>query len=299
MIAQRARTMAGLIAVLPAAAFVLSGQILGQTSGCTRCGYSPLAPLGAVWMRREARQREEAPRREARKRERSAVARLGGPYTVCVRTCDGSFFPVTYTGVASRADGLEAVCRSLCPNADMALFSFPFGGTIEQARSSTGEPYAKLSNAGKFQQTYDPSCSCRGEGQSWTNALAIAEARYGHRAGDILVTPEKSAQMSRPIQDQRTMSAGPMITKNDVKMKLEGLASPTPVLDVASPATVLDGNGVDAQLNAAAAKIGHSTSGITDDDPLGGASYGVNQGQIVEETGPDGSMRRVRIVAPQ
>jgi hypothetical protein len=297
MIAQRARTMAGLIAVLPAAAFVFGGQILGQTSGCSRCGHSGLAPLGAEPIRREA-WRGEAPRREHRKRERSALAMLGGSYTVCVRTCDGSFFPVHFTGVASRADGLEAVCRSLCPNADVALFSFPFGGTIEQARSSTGEPYANLANAGKFEQSYDASCSCRGEGQSWTNALAMAEARYGHRAGDILVTPEKSAQMSRPIQDPRTTSAGAMTTKNDVRMKLEGLASPAPVLDEVSPATVLDSNGVDAQLQAAAAKIGHSTSGITDDDPTGGASYSVNQGRIVEESGPDGSMRRVRIVAP-
>jgi hypothetical protein len=103
--------------------------------------------------------------------------------------------------------------------------------------------------------------------------------------------------MSRPIQDPRTTSAA-TLTKNDVRMKLEGLASPASVLDDGLSATVLDGNGVDAQLQAAAAKIGHSTSGITDHDPPGGASYGVKQGRIVEETGPDGSMRRVRIVAP-
>jgi Protein of unknown function (DUF2865) len=288
MITQRARTMAGLIAVLPAAAFIFSGQILGQTSGCTRCGSFGLAPLGAKLAEPVWRSRQEAPKREARKRERRAIARLGGSYTVCVRTCDGSFFPVSYTSVASRADGLEAVCRSLCPNADMALFSFPFGGTIEQARSSTGEPYANLPNAGKFQQTYDPRCSCRGEGQSWMDALASAEARYGHRAGDILVTAEKSVQMSQPNQGSRTISAEAMTIKDDVKMKLEGLAS---------PASVLDGDGVDAQLRAAAAKIGHQTSGITDNLPSD-ASYTLNQGQIVEVTNPDGSMRRVRVVAP-
>jgi Protein of unknown function (DUF2865) len=289
MITQRSLTMTGLIAVLPAAAIVLSGQILGQSFGCARCGSSGLASLGAEPIWGEARRREEAPRREARKRERRGVAKLGGSYTVCVRTCDGSFFPVSYTGAASRADGLEAVCRSLCPNADVALFSFPFGGTIDQARSSTGEPYANLPNAGKFQQTYDPRCSCRGEGQSWMDALASAEARYGHRAGDILVTPEKSVQMSQPNQNPRTMSVEAMTIKDDVKMKLEGLASPAPVLD---------GDGVDAQLRAAAAKIGHQTSGITDDDLRSDPSYGLNQGQIVEVTNPDGSMRRVRIVAP-
>ena len=42
-----------------------------------------------------------------------------GSYAVCVRTCDGSFFPVSYSGAGSRADSLEEVCRSLCPNADV------------------------------------------------------------------------------------------------------------------------------------------------------------------------------------
>ncbi len=78
-----------------------------------------------------------------------------GSYAVCVRACDGSFFPVSYSGSGSRADSLEDVCRSLCPNADVALYSFPFGGTIEQAVSSTGEPYVDMPNALKFQQSFD------------------------------------------------------------------------------------------------------------------------------------------------
>src|SRR5262249_5562095 len=77
-----------------------------------------------------------------------------GSYAVCVRTCDGSFFPVSYSGAGSRADSLEDVCRSLCPNADVALYSFPFGGTIEEAESPSGEPYANLPNASKFERTF-------------------------------------------------------------------------------------------------------------------------------------------------
>ena len=122
-----------------------------------------------------------------------------GSYAVCVRTCDGSFFPVSYSGAGSRSDSLEEVCRSLCPNADMQLYSFPFGGTIDQAVSSTGEPYVNMPNALKFQQSVDSTCSCRRKGQSWAQALAAAEAKYGHELRDILVTPEKSAELSRPI----------------------------------------------------------------------------------------------------
>ena len=78
-----------------------------------------------------------------------------GSYAVCVRTCDGSFFPVSYSGAGSRSDSLEEVCRSLCPNADVQLYSFPFGGTINGAVSTTGEPYVDMPNALKFEQSYE------------------------------------------------------------------------------------------------------------------------------------------------
>ncbi len=145
----------------------------------------------------------DQPRQSAPSGEKGPVQAHSGSYAVCVRTCDGSFFPVSYSGAGSRADSLEDVCRALCPNADMALYSFPFGGTIEEAASPTGEPYANLPNAGKFEKAYDSSCSCRRKGQSWADALADAEARYGHEKHDILVTPEKSAEMARPIIDPK------------------------------------------------------------------------------------------------
>jgi hypothetical protein len=66
---------------------------------------------------------------------------------VRVRKCDGSFFPVSLSGADSHSDTLEQVCRSVCPNADVALYSFPFGGTVDEAVSSAGEPYTSLPNA--------------------------------------------------------------------------------------------------------------------------------------------------------
>ena len=68
-----------------------------------------------------------------------------------------------------------------------------------QAVSTTGERYVDMPNALKFEQSFDSTCSCRRKGESWAQALAAAEARYGHELRDILVTPEKSAELSRPI----------------------------------------------------------------------------------------------------
>jgi Protein of unknown function (DUF2865) len=238
--------------------------------------------------------------------DRSGVEAHAGSYAVCVRTCDGSFFPVSYSGAGSRADSLEEVCRALCPNADVALYSFPFGGTIDEAESASGEPYADLPNAGKFQQTNDPTCSCRRKGESWAEALADAEARYGHEKHDIIVTPEKSAEMARPIVDPK---AKPAV---DPKAKPGAPGAPvvaapgaapaagpgaTPPVDAAN-APVLDINGADTKLGAETATVSREASGIAGDDVQGAKSFSLNQGRTVEVTGPDGVKRLVRIVGP-
>ncbi len=58
-----------------------------------------------------------------------------GSKAVCVRACDGSFFPVSYSASGGRLDDLEDMCRALCPNADVALYTYPGSGVIEQAVS--------------------------------------------------------------------------------------------------------------------------------------------------------------------
>ena len=234
-----------------------------------------------------------------------------------MRTCDGSFFPVSYSGAGSRSDSLEDVCRSLCPNADVRLYSFPLGGTIDQAVSSTGERYVDMPNALKFQVSVDSSCSCRRRAESWAQALAAAEAKYGHESRDILVTPEKSAELSRPIVSKA--AADPKAKPAKANAKATGptpdAASPQPGVassqpsvapppaGAASPSSVggtlgLDANGADTALSAAAAAVSREASGIAGGGVQSGTAYGKGDGQTVTETGPDGVSRKVRIVAP-
>jgi Protein of unknown function (DUF2865) len=186
----------------------------------------------------------------------------------------------------------------------MALYSFPFGGTVDEAASPTGEPYANLPNAGKFEKAYDPGCSCRRKGQTWAEALADAEARYGHEKHDILVTPEKSAEMARPIIDPKAKvaldSKGKPIVPNASLVAGPGATTvpgPAPSLDTAT-APVLDASGADTKLSAAAATVSREGSGIAGDNMEGAKSFSVKQGRMVEVTGSDGVKHSVRIVGP-
>ena len=223
-----------------------------------------------------------------------------GGYAVCVRTCDGSFFPISYSGAGSR---LEDVCRSLCPNADVQLYSFPFGGTIEQAVSVTGERYVDMPNALKFQQSYDATCSCRRKGESWAQALAAAEAKYGHEARDILITPEKSAEMSRPIVAKAAVDPKAKSGKTNGKPAAPAADATTPAAATSDPSLTgagqgLNANGEDTALSAAAASVSREASGIAGGAAQSGTFYSTNQGQTVTETGPDGVKTKVRIVGP-
>jgi len=217
--------------------------------------------------------------------EAETDCRGGGPDFVCVRTCDGGFFPVPYVG---NRDSLAKICQALCPNADVQLYSMPVGGQIENAVSTSGGSYADLPNAGKFQQALDPNCSCRRKGQGWAETLAAAEARAQRHAGDILVTPEMSEQMSRPVA----------VPKGSVAAAYPSDADAVALVEMAEPPTLLlDANGVDIDLSAAAAAVSRETSDIGEGE-VGAAHHGLNQRQIVAQEGPDGSMKRVPIVAP-
>ena len=185
---------------------------------------------------------------------------------VCVRTCDGSFFPLPYSGASGAS--LEQVCQALCPNAEMALFSMPFGGTISEGVSPTGVRYSAQPNALKFQQSYEETCSCRRPGQSWADALAAAEAKFGHRAHEVVVTEEASVQMSRPKLDPNAKQTAQKAATTRTDATAQDPAAPADSQALATAQFAdpdLDANGVDTKLRAATAAVSRETSGIRDD----------------------------------
>ena len=100
--------------------------------------FRPSPPSEGGWRGGDgAGRRTSSPRRVG---EPAAWLRRGGPMYVCVRICDGSFFPLPY----SRASGarLKDICQALCPNTKVELFSMPFGGTVDQSASLTGARYS-------------------------------------------------------------------------------------------------------------------------------------------------------------
>src|SRR5664279_2485519 len=119
--------------------------------------------------------------------------------TVCVRTCDGAYFPISFATVPARFPDDEKTCKALCPAAEATLFAYRNPGEdINQAVSINGQPYSSSPNAFRFRQEFNPSCACKAAGQTWSDALkSIDDKAAAEQQGDIIVTEENAKKMSR------------------------------------------------------------------------------------------------------
>src|SRR6266516_891729 len=120
--------------------------------------------------------------------------------TVCVRTCDGAYFPISFATVPARFPDDERTCKALCPAAEASLFTYRNPGEdINQAVSINGQPYSSSPNAFRYRQEFNPSCACKAAGQTWSDALKTIDDRAAAaEQGDIIVTEESAKKMARP-----------------------------------------------------------------------------------------------------
>src|SRR6202163_764422 len=120
--------------------------------------------------------------------------------TVCVRSCDGAYFPISFATVPGRFPDDERTCKALCPAAEATLYSYRNPGEdMNQALSISGQTYSSSPNAFRYRQEFNPSCACKAAGQTWSDALkSIDDKAEAEQQGDIIVTEESAKKMARP-----------------------------------------------------------------------------------------------------
>ena len=133
-------------------------------------------------------------------------APLAGTYrTLCVRTCDGYYFPISYSTVPGKFADDEQLCRRLCPASEVTLYSHRNPGEdVARAVSTSGRSYSELPNAFSYRKQYNAACQCRAPGQSWADALRQGQGLGPDQTverGDIVVTEERAKQLSQPRFD--------------------------------------------------------------------------------------------------
>jgi Protein of unknown function (DUF2865) len=130
----------------------------------------------------------------------SAPGAMGGTFrTICVRTCDGFYYPISYATSSDRFRDDEQTCQRMCPASEVALYSYHNPGEeVAQAVSLNGQPYSSLPNAFSYRKALNPACSCRKPGESWGDALKASGPDNTVAPGDVVVTEQNAKRLSQP-----------------------------------------------------------------------------------------------------
>lgn len=89
---------------------------------------------------------------------------FAGSYkTLCVRTCDGFYFPISYSVNRNQFQTDADVCHARCPQAETRLFVVKSGASDDGEQSyaaDNGQPYSKLPNALRYRREVVQGCTC-------------------------------------------------------------------------------------------------------------------------------------------
>jgi len=104
---------------------------------------------------------------------RQRVARGSGYRTLCVRTCDGYYFPISHSSSSSVFGIEESLCQARCPGTEVALYAHPnWSEDVGDAVSLAGARYSDLPTAFAYRRDYNPSCTCRGATETAMTVIA-------------------------------------------------------------------------------------------------------------------------------
>lgn len=204
---------------------------------------------------------------------------------ICVRSCDGGYFPLGHTSARAELDGLEELCKASCPNTEAHLYTMGGDGKLDEATSVDGQPYTALPAAHRFEKAFNPSCTCKPPGQNWVQALAEAEKLLEAREGDVTVTPKLSDAMAKPA-----VPPPQPVAKDKARKRGGALAAPAPLPDVAAASE---------SLRAAQAPTASTASaGIGPAPDARAPVVAMGEGELRRVQGRDGVKRTVRVVGP-
>jgi len=115
------------------------------------------------------------PKSKTRRRD---VYGRGTYRTMCVRTCDGYFFPVSFSTTKGRMKKDANLCASRCGAAPAHLYYYANPGSdIKDMVSYKGkQKYNKLKNAFLFKKKFVADCRCKPE--PWTKAARSQHKTY-------------------------------------------------------------------------------------------------------------------------
>lgn len=114
----------------------------------------------------------------ANRARRQSVRSSGGRYkTVCVRLCDGYFFPINNRSRRRQFYEDAQQCSARCSGSEARLFYLSPSASIRSARDQRGIAYRKLKTAFLYRKKLVKNCACRP--QPWSVSERMRHKSYG------------------------------------------------------------------------------------------------------------------------
>jgi hypothetical protein len=136
----------------------------------------------------------------------------GGKYrTMCVRMCDGYYFPVSAS--VSRRDFYRdaRICKKSCGTEAVLFYHASSSGDASTMIDLTGRAYARLPNALRYRKQLVDGCKCRPE--PWSASEIARHHRYAMEAAREAAEPPAQVAKASIAAESRAVTDGNESTK--------------------------------------------------------------------------------------
>ncbi len=165
------------------------------------------------------------------------ASKIAAHRTVCVRLCDGYFWPISYATSDDNFERDQAACERSCSSPAKLYVYENRGQDLQQMVNLKGQPYTKLSTAFQFRTQLDQSCKCKPH--PWEQEATDRHRKYAEDAAKkksmrqaaldtSATTPAKTSKgakgiknaklaeptNSKPEQKAETVGPGPAVASN-------------------------------------------------------------------------------------
>ena len=153
----------------------------------------------------------------------------GGYRTLCVRTCDGYYFPISGSASSRRFSRDARQCQSMC-GSESRLFYMPRGSDdIKNMTDTSGRVYGRLPMAFAYRKSLINGCSCKP--MPWSATEAARHDQYA-LIDTLDKAQQRNAEIARVAEAEATdKKDGTPITSATVAMKLAEAIVPSPAVE--------------------------------------------------------------------
>jgi hypothetical protein len=151
-------------------------------------------PVNADWfdlifedLRRPREPKSERPRRrrDARPKAETYRPKTETYRTLCVRLCDGFYFPISFSTLRGRFAVDAKQCEQSCPAKSRLFVHRNPGQDVDDMVDLDGRPYRSLPTAFLHRAQYVADCTCRGN--PWDEASIARHRAYAEAAKQTVV----------------------------------------------------------------------------------------------------------------